>query len=210
MMAAYFKLQRFQPRHLQPSLEQVSEDLTVRKLLLFSQLEKGWNYGRGIPASSGTISIALQWVHFLTEVGFTSTNAFPGENGEISVTAYHKNIYLECIFDLNGETSFYYERGDENILSMENARLAEVRSEVIKIVGEIWNTLDLSIPSIMMSWPKNLTVQHLGYHRRMAERPSYSWLAFPERGEAYVSTYGNIIQALVENIQFIGHSMTRA
>ena len=61
---------------------------TLAKIDSFASLPVGWDYGDGVPASVNTVSLARNIFYELTQLGFTRTEAFPGTDGGIQVTAY--------------------------------------------------------------------------------------------------------------------------
>src|SRR5580704_1477234 len=61
---------------------------TKDKIRSFRNLPQGWNYGRGGPAAEQTVQIAQDYLWMFMTLGFVETDAFPGVDGEIMVTAY--------------------------------------------------------------------------------------------------------------------------
>src|SRR5712692_6131611 len=86
-----------------------------KKIINFQTLKAGWHFGEGIPPGSDAIHKALKLNSSLSAVGFKKTNAFPGVNGEIQVTAYHQSIYLEMTIEPDGLITFVYEDGDQEV-----------------------------------------------------------------------------------------------
>lgn len=62
------------------------------KIKSYAELESGWNFGAGAPFEDDTIRRALQVERNLRNRGF-ETDAFPGDDGEISVCYY----WAECM-----------------------------------------------------------------------------------------------------------------
>src|ERR1700733_1572587 len=60
---------------------------TGAKIISFSNLPEGWDYGNGGPISDRTIITALEWNIILIVHGFSNINASPGSGGEIVVAS---------------------------------------------------------------------------------------------------------------------------
>ena len=66
---------------------------TVRKIERFGALSVGWHYGIGGPIDDDIIQSAKATHEFLLMLALTKTDAFPGQHGEVMVTAYHRGHY---------------------------------------------------------------------------------------------------------------------
>jgi hypothetical protein len=60
---------------------------TAEKISSFANLPRGWHYGKGVPADPDTVRIATEYLLTFTELRFVETDAFPGADGEIMVSA---------------------------------------------------------------------------------------------------------------------------
>jgi len=124
-----------------PSEEMAATTSTPVKILSFGDLEVGWHYGEGGPIDSQTITAALEiyWQFFLAE--FDDTDAFPGVDGEIMVTAYRGNHYVEVIVENDGTMSLSYEFEDvEMFPPLEHRPAKEIKQKVAEVAREIWST----------------------------------------------------------------------
>src|SRR5258708_32738608 len=88
---------------------------TVQKIVSFKSLPVGWHYGDGVPPTDEMVKKALMLNAEAAKAGFGKTNAFPGIEGEIQITAYHESTYLEITVELDGSVSFVYEEADQEI-----------------------------------------------------------------------------------------------
>lgn len=86
---------------------------TAEKIRSFRELPTGWHYGNGNAPSDETIQKALTLNSELALSGFSKTNAFPGIEGEIQVTAYHGPLYLEFTIEPDKGITFIYEHNGE-------------------------------------------------------------------------------------------------
>lgn len=67
--------------------------------------------------------------------GYSRTNAFPGLNGEVLVTAYHEKHYYEFCLELDGMVTFVHEIDDEEIGRRERLAPDEVGVIIAQMVG---------------------------------------------------------------------------
>ncbi|MGH9842264.1 MAG: hypothetical protein ACREEM_26230 [Blastocatellia bacterium] len=88
---------------------------TTAKILGFGELPVGWHYGGGVPPAEPTIAAALRLNREAEELGFEKTNAFPGIEGEIQVTAYLGSLCLEFTVERDGGITFVKEQDDQEI-----------------------------------------------------------------------------------------------
>jgi hypothetical protein len=96
----------------------------------FLNLGNGWCYGEGRPCLPSTANNAKQLVVFFLANGFTTIDAFPGINGEVRVTAYTRNDYIEFTFENNGLLTFLQEKNNEEIEYEENLSLSDCYEKI--------------------------------------------------------------------------------
>jgi hypothetical protein len=118
----------------------VLEYPTVTKIKNFLELETGWHYGEGLSFSQSTIDDAIRFHHEVTRQAFFSTDAFPGLNGEVLLTVYYYDYYLEFTFELNGNIIFYQEKDDEEVHYQEDLTFEEAITKLRGFREETWNT----------------------------------------------------------------------
>ena len=87
--------------------------ITERKIRGFKRLQKGWHYGEGRPFGDNIINAAISLHKEALRLGFFETDAFPGANGEIMVTIYRHEHYLEFIIERDLTVTFSREDGDD-------------------------------------------------------------------------------------------------
>lgn len=114
------------------------------KIKGYGSLRPGWHYGEGVTPPDSNIQTALKLHDTFLDEGFTRTNAFPGVDGEVRVTAYHNQYYLELTVEVDGSITFVYESGDEEIAYEENLSPTQANAK-IKYRGRKWTLSDLSI-----------------------------------------------------------------
>jgi hypothetical protein len=120
---------------------------TVEKILRFSELEKGWNYGEGELFATDAIKAALEFHREVIFNGHSSTDAFPGLDGEIQITIYEGEHYFAFERERSGTWIFTHEKNNEEVeshteLSFENAKeklksinLASIQSMLCNVSG---------------------------------------------------------------------------
>lgn len=88
---------------------------TAEKILSFSELPVGWHYGDGAPPANETIDAALRLNEEAAQAGFEKTNAFPGVEGEVQVTAWIGSLCLEFTIERDGRITFVQEQAQREI-----------------------------------------------------------------------------------------------
>ncbi len=72
----------------------MTNKITDRKLRAFADLPNGWYYGEGVPFGGAVLNMART-----LSLGLAETDAFPGLNGEVVVSVYFGEHYLEFTID---------------------------------------------------------------------------------------------------------------
>ncbi|MCG8026416.1 MAG: hypothetical protein N0E59_08885 [Candidatus Thiodiazotropha taylori] len=81
----------------------------------FGDLEPGWDYGTGVPSPQRIVFQALAIVSAFTSNGVLVTDAFPGTDGEIVVSGYLDDNYLEFVVTLNDGIEYCRESNDVEV-----------------------------------------------------------------------------------------------
>jgi hypothetical protein len=146
-----------------------TERKTEEKIRSFSALPAGWHFGSGHAPSQEMVATAIQWHRHLIRLGFTVTDAFPGTNGEIMITAYEGARYIEILLETISTISLIQESDGKEVRCLDQATPDQVFRALGEIAGEIWNTSGYSIQSIstvnsaslIASRSRPLTAEHL-------------------------------------------------
>ena len=80
--------------------------------------------------------------------GFEHTDTFPGACGEVMVTAYENDHYLEIIVETDCSFGLVYEVDGQEELAEERISQEAAFKKIDEIVGVIWNTCVFYTPSI--------------------------------------------------------------
>lgn len=148
---------------------------TLQKLESFAALPQGWHYGRGGPISAETHQLAAQIWNDLLGAGFTLTDAFPGSDGEVQLTAYHQDHFLSLMIEPGGETTLLHQfKGNDASQPLET-RDTEVLAEKVKeIAGGIWTTYVCSTPKILTTGADASLRSRLNYRVTTEARQSFA------------------------------------
>lgn len=124
---------------------------TELKIKGFAGLPLGWNFGRGTGISPPIIENALKINKTAIDMAFYETDAFPGDNGEIMVTIYYQEYYLEFTIESDGEIIFYQELKDEEIKYRENLTLNDILKIITQFRANIWKRSGLLAADTMIA-----------------------------------------------------------
>ncbi len=111
---------------------------TEKKISAFRQLQVGWHYGGGIPPKPEVIHKALTLNVEAERVGFTKTNAFLGVEGEIRVTAYQGQLYLELTVEPDETVTFVAEQNGSELAYEENLDFDGALTRIRSFRGTTW------------------------------------------------------------------------
>lgn len=118
---------------------------TVKKIHDFRTLVKGWSYGEGELFNNSVLNNAISLLQEASKLGFHTTDAFPGLNGEVMCTIYHENHYLEFVIELDGNITFVHEKSDDEICYQEGLSLQEAKKKVEELKKLIMRREGLSL-----------------------------------------------------------------
>lgn len=180
--------------------------LVLLKLEDFYNLQPGWCYGEGTAFSKKMINISKQIATSLLAQGFDKIDAFPGLNGEIRVTAYVENNYLEFTLEKDSVT-FLHEANDQELEYNENLSLNGCLEKIRKL-NELLpcsNSYELSIKGTLTGISVDFRVLHSN-HLQMVVYPYSAQDAPWKQLGAPVNTSSAFTQKSVENRLFFGRS----
>lgn len=126
--------------------------LSLLKICEFETLKPGWCYGEGVCFSYKTIQHALEFAETLIKLGYSSTDAFPGTNGEVRITAYEGNLYLEFTFESETSVTFLVEENDIETQYFESLTPAQciAHAKKYKPKERLWFSSGVFIINFMM------------------------------------------------------------
>ena len=176
-------------------------NLVEKKIKSFLELSDGWHFSDGETPSIDVIEQAIKLHNTLVEVGLSQTDAFPGIDGEVRVTAYTRNSYYEFTIDKYFHVTFVYEINNrvqvfEEDLSINDAILR------IRYWGLRWASFESSTKDIMTVGESGSKALHLDQEARMYQ--SSTEIASPITARAYATTSKDTIREKEVPPLFIG------
>ena len=184
---------------------------TIAKLLSFLDLPDGWHYGSGSPPDSVRVQNAVGIIDLFASHGLVKTDAFPGIDGEVRITAYHNTSYLEVTLELDGTVCLVLEADGAEVIYKDRLSLWEAKILLDKtLVGmkqEECNSSDLSIQNTTTLLEESSKIWHFGTNEVLmglqvchASVRSVPLLQV----EAYAPTLESTIPRLLMNPQYSG------
>lgn len=187
------------------------DSLTEAKILGFRNFKKGWHYHGGVPFKDDIIFTAIKINRKLLRCGFEKTNAFPGLDGEIMVTAYHKEHYFEFAIEKDQSITYCREMGDEELAYEEGYSYQEIISMIDELAEELClqygsladNITSITISAESIAWPSKILAT-------TPESRSLTRNVFTRLGILYANTSENItLRQQVGSLLFSGSSPQR-
>ncbi len=183
---------------------------TEKKIREFQDLPEGWHYGDGHPLSYEVFNEALELHRFLLQLGFTKTDAFPGVEGDISITVYKQENYICVNINLDLTADIIVEINDVEVLDIENIALSEVRRYIMEVSVQIWGSSVSSTQNILMKQGVDFITQRLRKILETAEYQSSKESVLTILEEPFVSTFDNFTNLRLGGIgPFSGSSQRR-
>ncbi len=177
---------------------------TARKLAAFKNLPQGWNYGRGRPIRDDVYVHAESLLSYINELGISNTDAFPGSDGDVCITAYRFDHYLEVTVEVDLSISVSHEIEDNEDSFVENLSLAEAKKALREAIEKIWGLSDLFTHGTMIEPRTDSIIWRL---RNPLTAPGLLSLApnvLKTAEEVFVTTSENSTQKYLEGLLFFG------
>lgn len=179
----------------------------ARKLAEFKNLPEGWNYGCGVPIRNDVFERATILQEHIEELLISKTDAFPGSDGDVCITAYHFSHYLEVTVEVDLTVSVSYEVDDIEISSKEELSLVEAKKELRRAVEKIWASSDLFTRAITMQ-PETDSITWRLRNPQMEPAPPLSvWSVLTALEGPFVTMSGDITPEYRGSPLSIGNSM---
>lgn len=118
-------------------------DVTAEKIKSFGGLQVGWNFGDGDAISAQEVKRALEALAFFRQYGLSINDAFPGLDGEVKVTSYKDDYYVQYIVSPKFVSTIIAYKGNALLHRFRDISDSEARKRLAAIAGEIWNTSGL-------------------------------------------------------------------
>ena len=117
------------------------------KILDFSRYSKGWDYGEGKPFSTETLRRALLLNRIIIAKCTPETDAFPGPDGDIMVTAYWDQWYWEFLINAGGTVTYIAEKNDIVTDERDGLSFNEALAIARRLTKQTWKLYESSMPS---------------------------------------------------------------
>jgi len=178
---------------------------TEKKISSFKSLPVGWHYGSGIPPSDKVLLLAGRLNSCAGLMGFEDTDVFPGIDGEIMLTVYDGDIYLEFLIEVDGLINYIREQGDKEVDSKEKISLLQAINYIVNIGISKWRLSVSSIRSTMIQGRKDSRVLRLSQVEPTKSQSSRRNVPFKPAG-VNAHTYERSTPRLLVNHQYSGKS----
>ncbi len=132
----------------------------LNKIIGFKDLNHGWHFGEGSPPTDNIILKAVTLNSDIYQAGCVENDAFPGIDGEIQLTGYRGQTYLELTLELDNSVTFVHEHNDDVVEYGEGLTVNQAL-EKIRVLGEQWDTSELSTAITMTHARTDLRASHL-------------------------------------------------
>jgi hypothetical protein len=131
------------------------DDPTIKKIKEFGAFEAGWSGEEGEAFSKSQIDRALSVHELMQQNGYSATDAFPGLTGEIAVTAYKDNYFLQFVVEKQGQASILVKAGTATLAREYRISEKEARAIFLAASRTVWG-----ISEVLIS--RNITTAGLG------------------------------------------------
>jgi len=180
---------------------------TIKKISSFAELPIGWHFGEGVSSFPENIEEATKLLRFAGFLGVTRTNAFPGINGQVQVTFYHKDLMLELTLESDGFVTIAEDESDTQVVFREGAPKIEAYAKLIEFSQKVWDSSESFIVDTTTQNAATFLVRHLS---RLATKVSpLSRLTVPfSLARRSANTLSGFTQTRLETPQFTGGFQT--
>lgn len=104
---------------------------TFQKIRSFHELKQGWHFGEGNGPNKETVELAEKITQMLHVELFCKVDAFPGVWGEIQVTAYPEDFFMEINILENGTIELVVEdKNQHELLDFEGLNLETLKKKI--------------------------------------------------------------------------------
>lgn len=193
--------------HELPLYDATLNSVTKLKIQEFTNLDSDWCYGSGVKFSQSVIDDAIKILGLVNTYGFYETDAFPGADGEVMITAYRDKFYFEILIYEDKKYDFIVEINDDETSRNEginfNAVIASLKQFRETVVC---NSSELFTQSISIKQNKDIPVWRLGIQATTGEYQLSKKIASFRLLDPYVNISKNIMEKYQENQSYFGNS----
>lgn len=124
---------------------------TVLKMESFQNLPHGWHYGEGGPCAPSVLEQAIRLHQEIINLGFSTTDAFPGVDGGMLLAAYEGAEYFTFRLEVDGSITYYRETQDVEVDEQERLTWAQALAILRTYRAGTWTPSDSYISDTMIS-----------------------------------------------------------
>lgn len=128
---------------------------TRGKLVGFAFLPPGWNFNKGVPAKELPLKIALALLDALDEAGFHYTDAYPGIDGGIMLSAYSLPDYYDFNIKPSGSITVEHGQGDKELFYQPTMAAKDVYDQIKEFALQKWHTSESLTSEITIAGNSN-------------------------------------------------------
>ena len=88
----------------------------IEKLNQLNEMKKGWHFGEGKEISNNIYEIAISLVKHINNLGYSELDCFIGLNGEIMITIYDDEKYVEITINEDERFDYVYQVNNKDVL----------------------------------------------------------------------------------------------
>lgn len=183
---------------------------TLEKIRSFGTLGKGWHYGEGQGPSLETLELAEKTAKGLHLELFCKIDAFPGVWGEIQVTGYLPDYFIEINILSNNSVEFLVEdQNQEVILEFEGLNFDGLLSKIKFFKGQyLWKSFVFFPQNISTKiYPDSPALPSGILLVQEEEFPYLTETAPSETQEAHVATLTPITKRSAISPRYFGNSV---
>lgn len=188
-----------------------SEAPSIAKVISFARLYPGWHYGAGVPAPEKRVGRAIAYIMFFNGLGLDETDAFPGVDGEVMLTAYKGRHYLQLTLEANDRITAVYQINGDDVFYDEGLSNQDAISWIMDVVSKIEETecatSGLFTQGILTTELENLRSLSSKTAPTAAGYRSFRRNVRSRQAVAFVNTFANTTQAPPPNHPFFGSLM---
>jgi hypothetical protein len=182
---------------------------TRRKIKGFMHFDEGWSYGYGEKFNLQVVEEALALHTELIRIGISKTDAFPGLSGEVMVTGYYHNHYLEFIVEPDLTITFTHEVGDDEVFYQEGLSTQQAITHLREFYQ--WMQYEFLIKNTIMTEKgegSKASLLEILEQKTLAS-PSSAKNVYLKREDRFVNISESITPQSLENLLFSGDSQQR-
>jgi len=88
----------------------------IDKLNDLKEIKPGWHHGEGKSLNNNVYSLGNYLIERIKMIGFTELDCFLGLNGELMITIYKDEHYIELTINENLYIDFVYQINDKDVI----------------------------------------------------------------------------------------------